>query len=188
VKNNLHTIICLLESQASFLENDALEAIEKSHNRIYTMSLIHQKLYQADDMQKIDMSGYIPELIQYLRDSFENNSDRIRFHLDIDPVCLAPSVAIPVGLIINEALTNSIKYAFPGDRLGEIRILLKETDGAVRLDLSDNGIGIVECPTYNDPVSLGLQLINGLTKEIMGDIYITSRNGFKVTVTFNKHG
>ncbi len=112
VKNNLHTVICLLESQAAYLESDARQANEVSQQRIYTMSLIHQKIYQSEDIKSIDMSVYLPEFIQYLDDSFGNNL-RIHFEVDIDPVQLDISQAVPVALIINEAVTNSIKYAFP---------------------------------------------------------------------------
>ena len=82
VKNNLQTIICLLESQAAYLENDALKAIETSQNRIYTMSLIHQKLYQSENIQTIDMALYISELIQYLKDSFNIASYKVSFRVD----------------------------------------------------------------------------------------------------------
>ena len=185
VKNNLHTIICLLESQAAYLENDALKAIEKSQNRIYTMSLIHQKLYQSEDIQTIDMAGYIPELVQYIRDGFDI-SDQIYCLLDIDQVSLDPGVAIPVALIINEALTNSIKYAFPGNRRGEINISLKDQEETVTLELSDNGIGMHKSKENLAPVSLGLQLINGLAREIRGELFIESVNGFRIVVVFKK--
>jgi len=185
VKNNLHTIICLLESQAAHLENDALRAIEKSQNRIYTMSLIHQKLYQSGDIQMIDMQNYIPELVQHLKDSF-GITDKIYCRIHVDPVSLDPAIAIPVALIINEGLTNSIKYAFPGDRRGEIVISLTEEGEWVRLELADNGIGMLESPENLAPVSLGLQLIKGLTKELGGEVQLNSEHGFKITITFKK--
>jgi len=183
VKNNLHTIICLLESQAAYLENDALKAIEKSQNRIYTMSLIHQKLYQSDDIKTIDMSIYVPELIQYLKDSFDV-TERIYFQVSIDEISLDPAIAIPVALIINEALTNSIKYAFPGNQRGEISVFLHKQGDLIVLELADNGVGMDMKVESNNPVSLGLQLMRGLTKEILGDIQIKSSNGFMILVSF----
>lgn len=185
VKNNLQTIISLLESQAAYLENDALKAIAISQNRIYTMSLIHQKLYQSEDIQTIDMSDYIPELIKYLRDSFDN-SHRIDFNLQIDPVHLDTSIAIPVALIINEALTNSIKYAFPGSRHGVITVSLRENGESLELTLADNGIGMDVTSIKVNPVSLGHQLIKGLTKEIRGDIRFRSDHGLTLTLLFKK--
>jgi len=185
VKNNLQTIISLLESQAAYLENDALKAIAISQNRIYTMSLIHQKLYQSEDIQTIDMSDYIPELIKYLKDSFDN-SHKIDFKLTIDPVHLDTSIAIPVALIINEALTNSIKYAFPGNRQGEIIVSLCKDGDSVELKLADNGIGLDITSINANPVSLGHQLIKGLTKEIHGDIRFKSDHGLTITVLFKE--
>jgi two-component sensor histidine kinase len=188
VKNNLQTIICLLESQAAYLESDALKAIEKSQNRIYTMSLIHQKLYQSEDIETIDMAGYIPELIQYLKDSFDVPSEQVFFRVAIDPVSLDPSLAIPVALIINEALTNSIKYAFADGRKGEIKVELFEEEDIIRLELGDDGVGLEKNLENTDPVSLGLQLIRGLAKEIRSEIQISSLHGqgVRITMIFEK--
>jgi len=185
VKNNLQTIISLLESQAAYLKNDALKAIEISQNRIYTMSLIHQKLYQSEDIQTIDMASYIPELVEYLKDSFDN-SHKINFDVKIDHVHLDAAIAIPLALIINEALTNSIKYAFPEDGHGEILISLREQDTSVKLELADNGIGIDMDLLKVNPVSLGLQLIKGLTKEIQGEVSFKNNHGVQITVLFKK--
>jgi len=188
VKNNLHTIICLLESQSAFLENDALEAMENSQNRIYTMSLIHQKLYQSDDIQTIDMSIYIPELLQYLKDGFDTSSYQIYFHISIAQISLTQTIAIPIALIINEAVTNSIKYAFPDNTGGEIMISLQEENGAIRLELADNGLGMTKSIQEDtEPRSLGLQLIKGLSKEIQGDLKIESKGGVRITITFEKY-
>lgn len=186
VKNNLQTIINLLESQAAYLENDALKAIETSQNRIYAMSLIHQKLYQLEHIQTISMAGYIPELVLYLKHSFDN-SERIDFHLEIDPVNLDASIAIPIALIINEALTNAIKYAFPDEGPGEITISLHEQGESLKLFVGDNGIGMGKEAIEANIGSLGLQLINGLTKEIHGDISIESSPGVKITIWFKKY-
>jgi two-component system, sensor histidine kinase PdtaS len=185
VKNNLQTIISLLESQAAYLENDALKAIGTTQNRIYTMSLIHQKLYQSEDVKTIDMAVYIPELIKYLKDSFDI-SHKIDFNVHIDPVGLDPSIAIPLALIINEALTNSIKYAFPDNRHGQISISLREHGELLKLELADNGIGMDTSSNNANPVSLGLQLIKGLAKEIRGEVSLTSDRGVKITLLFKK--
>jgi len=185
VKNNLQTVISLLQSQAAYLENDALKAIETSENRIYTMSLIHQKLYQSDDIQTINMADYIPELIKYLKDSFDT-SHKIDFKVNIHEINLDASVAIPLALIINEALTNSIKYAFPDNRPGVISIFLNEQSESLRLELADNGIGICKKLINEKSVSLGFQLIKGLTKEIHGEVSIKSNNGVKIIILFKK--
>jgi two-component system, sensor histidine kinase PdtaS len=123
VKNNLHTVICLLESQAAYVENDALKAIENSRHRMYAMSLIHQKLYQSEDVKTIDMSLYLPEFIRYLEESFDSHH-HVTFRLNIEPLKLGVSQAIPIALIINEAVTNAIKYAFPSKNKGIIEITM----------------------------------------------------------------
>lgn len=183
VKNNLHTVICLLESQAVYLENDALKAIQISQHRIYAMSLIHQKLYHSNDIAAIDMQVYLREFIGYLTESL-GTGDRITFHLDIDPIKMSVSQAIPLALIINEALTNAIKYAFPDARKGHIRLILKEVEHEIKLTILDDGIGMDPELIHTELESLGLQLIKGLTAELNGKLKIQSINGTSVEVTF----
>ncbi|HTF20351.1 MAG TPA: histidine kinase dimerization/phosphoacceptor domain -containing protein [Chryseolinea sp.] len=183
VKNNLHTVICLLESQAVYLEKDALQAIEKSQHRIYAMSLIHQKLYQNDDLSTIDMSIYLEELIGYLKDSFD--AQRIDFKLNVEPVHLNLQQAIPVALIINEGVTNAIKYAFSGISLPAVLISMSQTTEMVKLVISDNGSGF-ELKEEDEGKSLGMQLIRGLSKELKGRVQIDTIRGTTLTIEFQK--
>jgi two-component sensor histidine kinase len=183
VKNNLHTIICLLESQAMYLEKDALQAIEKSQHRIYAMSLIHQKLYQNEDLQVIDMSIYLEEFIGYLKDSFDTNN--IEFIIKVEPVQLNLQQAIPVALIINEGVTNAIKYAFGNEADSKIWISMSETDTTVKLTITDNGRGF-ELTEENERKSLGMQLIKGLSKELKGTALIETKDGTKLSIAFKK--
>jgi two-component sensor histidine kinase len=183
VKNNLHTVICLLESQAAYLENDALKAVENTQHRIYAMSLIHQKLYQSEDIKTIDMSVYLPEFVRYLDESFDKIG-QIRFELDIDPLKLGGSHAIPLSLIINEAVTNAIKYAFPGKRMGRIRIGLKKDGEDIILTIADNGIGIDSKLASGGADSLGLKLIRGLSEDINGVCSFSNDHGTTISVIF----
>ncbi|HKO78963.1 MAG TPA: histidine kinase dimerization/phosphoacceptor domain -containing protein, partial [Chitinophagaceae bacterium] len=183
VKNNLHTIICLLESQAMYLEKDALQAIEKSQHRIYAMSLIHQKLYQNEDLQVIDMSIYLEEFIGYLKDSFD--AEKIEFIINVEPVQLNLQQAIPVALIINEGVTNAIKYAFTNERDAKIWISMSESDATVELIILDNGRGF-ELNEESETKSLGIQLIKGLTKELKGTVLIEAKGGTKLSIVFKK--
>lgn len=183
VKNNLHTVICLLESQASYLENDALKAIEVSEHRIYAMSLIHQKLYQSEDIAMIDMNVYVNEFVKYLTDSF-GNPENVSIRSDIAPLRLGVSQAVPVGLILNEAVTNSFKYAFPNGKPGEIYIGLKQTPTRIELVIADNGIGMQYAPDHAEPSSLGIALMKGLTKEIGGAITFNALDGVRITILF----
>ncbi|RZJ23622.1 MAG: hypothetical protein EON51_01695 [Acinetobacter sp.] len=183
VKNNLHTVICLLESQAAYLENDALLAIETSQHRIYAMSLIHQKLYQSDEIKFIDMSSYVPEFVNYLKDSFGSDK-RIIFDLQIEKILLGPVQAIPLGLIINETVTNSIKYAFKGKLSGTINITLTKDADRGTLIISDDGVGIDLELANHATGSLGLKLIRGLTEDIQGTIGIERDKGTKIFIIF----
>jgi two-component system, sensor histidine kinase PdtaS len=184
VKNNLHTIISLLESQAIFLENDALKAIESSQHRIYAMSLIHQKLYQVDNVKNIEMGQYLPEFIQYLKQSF-GTSNKILFRTEIESLSLDVSVAIPIALILNEAVTNSIKYAFPGNRKGTILVAMYRSGEEVVLEVADDGIGIDKNIINNTLNSLGVELMKGLSEDINGRIEFANDGGTKITVRFS---
>jgi two-component sensor histidine kinase len=183
VKNNLHTVICLLESQARYLENDALKAIETSQHRLYAMSLIHQKLYQSEDIKAIAMATYIPELIQSLIDGF-GTAGKINFRLNIEPIELGLSHAIPLALIINEAVTNSIKYAFPDKERGDVFISLAKNVAHITLIVADNGIGMPQFNANRESDSLGIRLIKGLSDDIDAEISFEVAHGTEITITF----
>jgi two-component system, sensor histidine kinase PdtaS len=184
VKNNLHTIVSLLETQSAYLKDDALLAIQNSQHRVFAMSLIHQKLYQTENSSNINMSTYLPELLHYLRNSFDVRQ-RIYFTVDIKDIHLDISKAIPVGLILNEAVTNSIKYAFPRPGNGAIDISMERVaENRIRLCIADNGIGL---PSHWDTVqgnSLGLKLMRGLSEDIRGEFLIENANGTKIVIEF----
>lgn len=184
VKNNLHTVICLLESQAVYLTDDARKALESSQHRIYAMSLIHQKLYQTENLKAIDMSVYLPELISYLSDSFDTNKT-IRFSLSIDKISLGVSHAIPIALIVNEAVTNSIKYAFPNRNVGLISLDMHGLGKEVKLVIADNGVGFSEQIDTMQSESLGLKLMNGLSGDINAELNIKNINGTTITIIFD---
>ncbi|MFD1604362.1 sensor histidine kinase [Flavobacterium artemisiae] len=186
VKNNLHMVVGLLASQAEFLKNEeAIKAINESQNRIQSMSLIHQKLYQSENLSMLHMPSYIFELTEYLKDSFDTGQS-IRFILDIDNFDLPLSHSIPIGLIFNEAITNSIKYAFPNGKTKEIKISLKsDSDKRIVLTIHDNGIGLPkDFDPYNNP-SLGIQLMHGLSEDIKGLFTIENDNGTKMILVFS---
>ncbi|TCN56533.1 sensor histidine kinase [Flavobacterium circumlabens] len=185
IKNNLHMVVGLLASQTEFLKNEeAVQAINDSQNRIQAMSLIHQKLYQSESLSIIDMPSYIFELTEYLKDSFEIRNT-IRIILDIDSFNLPLSHSIPIGLIFNEAVTNAIKYAFPDHKNGVITISLKAVkNNKYVLIIGDNGIGLPpDFDPYNNP-SLGIKLMHGLSADIDGKFLITNSNGTKITLEF----
>ncbi|MDO6430230.1 sensor histidine kinase [Flavitalea sp. BT771] len=187
VKNNLQTTISLLHMQSTYLTNEqAITAIRNSQHRLQAMSLIHQRLYQSEDMTSIEMFSYITELVSFLRES-HRGIDNIAFDFQIDPVVFDIGMAIPLGLTINEAVTNSIKYAFPNDRQGKVSISLRVSDGDnYVLVVRDNGIGLYS--GYRSPQgqsSLGLDLIRGLTDQIQGRVQIEGHDGTSITLCFN---
>jgi len=186
VKNNFHTVAGLLAAQSQYLITDeAIAAMNESRHRVHAMSLIHQKLYQSDTLSAISMPAYIHELADYLRDSF-NIGQSIQFVLRIEPVALALSYCVPLGLILNEAITNSIKHAFPANsRNGMIEISLKTIRAShLRLTISDNGLGLPANINMRNPVSMGLKLMQGLSEDIDGSFKIIGGKGTTITVEF----
>ena len=185
VKNNLQTVVSLLESQSHYLEKDALMAVQNSQHRVYAMSLIHQKLYSPENPTTIKMSAYLPELVNYLSDSF-NIKQRIKFSLHINEIELDVSQAIPLGLILNEAITNAIKYAFSSRDDNQIAISMKFVEkDRIELVISDNGRGLPDSFQSNKNETLGLKLIKGLTEDINGSLSIKSMEGTHITVSFS---
>lgn len=189
VKNNLQTIISLLESQSHYLKDEALSAIQESQSRIYAMSLIHQKLYREDNLAAINMAVYLPDLVYYLRDSF-NVKSHIQFELAIEPLELDVSQTMPLGIILNEAVTNSIKYAFPDHSANNVITvtLEKDSEELINLIISDNGTGLPEGFDVNNITSLGLKLIKGLTGDLNGQFSIKSKkgNGTVINISFEQ--
>jgi two-component sensor histidine kinase len=185
VKNNLQTVVSLLESQSAYLQSDALAAIQDSQNRVHAMSLVHQKLYQSDNIASINMGQYLPELINYLKSSFSSKKISFNFQ-EIADVDIDVSQAIPIGLIVNEAVSNAIKYAFPQERnTGEIRITLQQAaDQQLVLLIRDNGIGLPSGFDTTAAGGLGLRLMKGLTEDIGGIFSIDSASGTTITVSF----
>jgi two-component sensor histidine kinase len=180
VKNNLQIAISLLNTQSNYLESeDAVAALQNSRRRIYAMSLVHQRLYQTDDLARIDMKWYITGLVEFLQESLAKN-DRISFYVDCDPVSLDVVHAVPLGLIINEAICNAVKYAFTGKTKGKIYVSFTQQQDYI-LTISDDGIGFDVSTTGTN--SLGMTLIHGLAEQLDGQLAIRSdSNGVTITI------
>jgi len=185
VKNNLQTVISLLNSQSAYLDDDmAISAIKNSQHRIHSMSLIHQKLYNSENISTINMPNYIKELVEYLKDSF-TLGQRIRFELKIDSLELDVAHAVPLGLILNEAITNSIKYAFPENRTGMIYVTLEGTsENKYLLTISDNGIGFDADISAKKINSFGMSLIKGLSDDLDAKFSLENNNGTILKIEF----
>jgi len=188
VKNNLQIVISLLNTQSAYLENkDALNAIQNSQHRMHAMSLIHQKLYQSDNLASIDMSWYIYELVNYLKECFEDSDKQINYEFETEPVELDVTQAVPLGLILNEAISNAIKYAFTTKDNGNINITLAAVSGDIyRLVIADDGVGLPEGFESIERESLGMDLMIGLADQLDGTFELVENNGLTIVITFTK--
>ena len=187
VKNNLQIVISLLNTQSLYLDNDkALEAIRESQHRMFSISLIHQKLYQTENLTCIDMFDYITDLTGYLRECFDT-AKNILIMLEVEPICLDVAQAVPIGLILNEAVTNAIKHAFTPKIKGTIVIGLNGIDNEnIKLSIADNGKGLPHDFNIADCNSLGMSLMSGLSKQLGGQLKLSNEEGLYMQVIFSK--
>ncbi|HEY9194978.1 MAG TPA: sensor histidine kinase [Mucilaginibacter sp.] len=185
VKNNLQIVMSLLNTQSAFLKNNAaLAAIRESHNRVQAIALIHQKLYSSLNVAYIDIAVYINELVNYLADSYDAHDRGIRFEQQIEPVKIDVTQAIPIGLMLNEAITNAIKYAFP-HRRGFVNISLGTIDDTnMMLNIADDGIGLPEGFDIKEASSLGMEMMKSLSKQLDGNLKIEDKDGVVITFVF----
>jgi two-component sensor histidine kinase len=189
VKNNIQIISSLLNLQARYVKDrQAREIIQDSRNRIESMALVHEKLFRSKDLEKINMDSYIQELTAYLFNSYSTSRSQVVLKINVAAVALGIDTAIPLSLIINELVVNSLKHAFPESRHGEITIeLTKTADNSLTLVFSDNGVGFPATVNFPHSQSLGLQLIQSLAHQLMGDIAVTSnKQGTRFTITLNE--
>ncbi|SDM47110.1 Two-component sensor histidine kinase, contains HisKA and HATPase domains [Catalinimonas alkaloidigena] len=188
VKNNLQIIMSLLNTQSAYLEHPAARhAIRESQHRMQAMSLVHQKLYQSNRMALIHMPAYIRELVTYLQESLDEQQ-HIPFQLDIAAVELDVAQAVPLGLILNEAISNAIKYAFPqrgAPDLITVRLQAVQ-EGHYRLSVADNGVGLFPDFAREKSGSMGMSLMEGLSHQLGGCFRVESTpgGGLTVAVTF----
>jgi two-component sensor histidine kinase len=186
VKNSLQIVISLLNAQSTSLKDPvARNAIHDSQRRVHAVSLIHQKLYQSENMSSIHMPGYIQELTDYLEEGFHADQD-IRIQVECAPVSLdANHRAVPLGLIINEAVTNAIKYGFPNRDQGLIVVRLKQDgDEELLLHITDNGGGFPAGFNWLHADSLGMTMMRGLSDQLDGTFSVIQETGICIEVRF----
>jgi two-component sensor histidine kinase/HAMP domain-containing protein len=185
VKNNLQVVSSLLYLQSKKTQHaQTLEMLNESQNRIKSMALIHEKLYQSKDIGRIDFSEYVESLISHLSRSYGSHLKMVKVNVEIKNVFLSIDKAIPCGLIINELVSNCMKYAFPDQRNGEIQIEMKAQDGRVNMGVYDNGIGFPKDLDVNKTETLGLQLVNALAAQLGGNIVLDRDKGTQFTIFF----
>jgi two-component sensor histidine kinase len=185
VKNNLQIVTSLLSTQLAYLDNnDAIQALEESQQRVQAIALIHQKLYRETGGVSIEMQSYVFDLVEDLKSVLGATKRAIKFITMIDDIYLDIDLAIPVGLILNEAITNSIKYAFD-DTGGEVHIsMLKTEDQHCALAISDNGRGLPENFDFDKVNSLGMIMMKGLGGQLQADFKIDTDHGLKISLKF----
>jgi len=191
VKNNLQTVSSLLSLQSRNIEDpDMKSLIKSSQNRVISMAMVHEMLYMRDDLSKIEYKSYVKELSEYLIRSLKGTENNVKLKLNIEDVKLGIDTAIPLGLLINEAITNALKYGIKDDAEGEINIELKQENYRdYVLSIGDNGIGIPEKITFKNTKSLGLKLIHNLARQLRGSITRDySKKGTNYVVRFQEVG
>jgi PAS domain S-box-containing protein len=187
VKNNLQVISSLLYLQSkSIKDKAALQMFQESQNRVRSMAFIHERLYQSQDLARVDFAEYVRSLTNYLFRSYGVSTDVIQLKINMDDVPLSIDTAIPCGLIVNELVSNSLKYAFPDGKGGEIRIELgSDGDNRFALMVSDDGVGLPEDVDFRKTESLGLQLVNNLSvAQLEGAIDLDRSGGTTFRITF----
>ena len=186
-KNNMQVISSLIGLKSASIKDDQMiNILHDMKNRIQTIALVHQKLYQSQNLSRVDLKEYITDLVSLLVSSYADVQDKITFTLNLENINVLIDTAVPCGLIINELISNSFKHAFPGDRKGNICVQLKKLEeDTIELVISDNGIGIPDGFNLLDKNTLGIQVFyNIATEQLMGDVKIESNNGLIFTIHF----
>ena len=183
-KNNMQVMISLLKIQSANIEDKQVaEMFKESRDRIKSMSLVHEKLYQSKGLADVDFKGYVKSLVNSIFSSYGANAAGITSITETDDVSIGLETAIPCGLIINELVSNSLKYAFPGNRKGEISVALRSFDeDALVLEVGDNGIGMPEDLDFRNTASMGLHLVNILSEDqLHGKIELDRAGGDNIS-------
>lgn len=186
VKNNLQIITSLLDLQADVIGNQTTrEKFRESRDRVRSMALIHERLYRAVDLASIDLAEYVETLANFLFASYASANRAIALQSDIEPLSISVEHAVPCGLIINELITNALKYAFPQGGAGIIGIQLKMLgEGRVMLRIWDNGVGLPTAIDLRQTETLGLTIVATLARQLRGDLSVQRGGGTEFTITF----
>jgi PAS domain S-box-containing protein len=186
VKNNLGIVSGLLQMQCRRTQDAQATAILRdSQNRIASIALVHEKLYRSEELADIDFAQYIPDLTTHLFDSYNVSSNQIKLIIQVENASLDIETAIPCGLIINELVSNALKYAFPEKLLGKIEVkFYQDMGGELILIVRDNGVGLPAEFDRTKTKTLGLTLVQGLVKQLRGDLDIKSEQGTEFKITF----
>lgn len=188
VKNNMQIILSLLSGQArEHRYEECIEVFKDSTGRIRSMALIHDQLYRSDDLSKIDIGAYVRSLTKMLFKSYLINPALVSLELDIADISFGIDTSVPFGLLLNELVTNSLKHAFRGNRGGRVSVKLHNLDDeSLELSVSDDGLGIPEEIELETARTMGLNLIQTLTKQLNGKLELDRENGTAFTIRFKE--
>ncbi len=184
VKNNLQIISALLRMQSRRVKDRvAMEALENSISRVMAMSMVHEKLYLAQNLVSIDFLSFAQSLVGFLNQLTIGSQAGVTITVDGDPLALSIDQAIPLGLILNELVTNSLKYAFPDGRGGRVSIAISShAPGAARVAVADDGVGLGKEVNIDESAGLGFRIVRMLVEQLHGELELESRGGLKVAV------
>lgn len=188
-RNNMQVISSLLKLYADRIETPGSKGIVRDlENKIQTMALVHQKLYESSDLSHLNLKDYLHSLIELIRSNYGRSHSGFRIEADVEDISVLIDTAIPLGLVINELIINAIKYAFPNRNNGLIHMnLSKNKAGEIILEISDNGVGVKKGFQMTDPSHLGLLIIHGLvTYQLQGTIEFSSRQGLHWRIVLSR--
>lgn len=186
VKNNLQIILSLIHLQLSHIRhNETRDHLLTLQNRIRTMALVHDMFYRTENMAFLNLNEYLERIAVHLFNVYRVDENRIKLSLELQPITVSINIAIPVGMILNELMSNSIKHAFKETGRGEIRLrLVSDRDAVCRLTVQDDGSGLPVGVNLEQPTTLGLEIIRLLTEQIDGKIKKLEGPGTSFELTF----
>jgi PAS domain S-box-containing protein len=187
-KNNMLVIISMLELQVQDIDDERIVSIFRdTEHRIRAMALVHEKLYQSQDLSEIDLGSYLEEVVHSLVGNMVL-AGKIHLNIEVVPTPINIDYAVPLGLVVNEIVTNSVKHAFPGTRTGTLSLRLTRDQGTkIRLEISDDGVGLPESVTIHESGSFGMQLVNSLIKvQLRGEVSVDRRGGTHFLIAFDE--
>lgn len=190
VKNNLQIISSLLSLQAGYIKDDkSLQVFKNCRERVRTMGLVHEELYRSKSLSKINFREYLNRLVRHLFDSYSLNPGQVQLKTKTEDVFFDIETTIPLGLILNELITNSLKHAFPNNKKGELHVFLEKSKDDKydhTLIVRDSGVGLSKDIDFQKSNSLGMVLVNTLVKQLHGVIHFDTKDGTRFTIKFNK--
>jgi PAS domain S-box-containing protein len=189
VKNNLAVIGSMFYLQSSYTQDErTLHLLAECQDRVRSMALVHERLYQSGSLAQVDFAEYTKELCQRASQAYSPAPVNIRLEFELEKVLLNIEQAVPAGLVLNELISNALKHAFPGGRAGDIRVLLSSRDGGFRLSVADSGVGLPDDDTLEGGKSLGLRLIRLLAKQLGAQFaFVRDRPGTEAILELELH-